>query len=272
MTRTRADVEAWARTANQPAKHAARLGLTIKDGTVLVGSDAHYWPDIVTTAHRAFVHFARTLKPAAVVMNGDVIDGAGISRHAPIAWEDRPELVEEIDAAKERLAEIVKAAPKAAHIWPLGNHDARFESRLAQIAPEYARVHGVHLRDHFPAWSGCWALWINGSVVVKHRIKSGIHAAHLNTVNAGLSTVTGHLHSLKVTPFTDYNGTRYGVDTGTLAEPKGPQFVDYMETSPANWRSGFVVLTFSDGELLWPEVVAVRSETTVEFRGKVVRV
>jgi hypothetical protein len=28
--------------------------MTVKDGVVLVGSDAHYWPDIISTAHRGF--------------------------------------------------------------------------------------------------------------------------------------------------------------------------------------------------------------------------
>ena len=89
---------------------------------------------------------------------------------------------------------------------------------------------------------------------------------------SGKTIITGHLHSLKVTPFDDYNGTRWGVDTGTLADPKGPQFQDYLEANPVNWRSGFIVLTFQDGKLLWPEVARVVDETTIDFRGKLVRV
>ena len=84
--------------------------------------------------------------------------------------------------------------------------------------------------------------------------------------------VTGHLHSLKVTPFDDYKGTRFGIDTGTLAEPSGPQFENYLEHSPTNWRSGFVVLTFKDGELLWPEVVRVFDKDKIDFRGEVIKV
>ena len=94
----------------------------------------------------------------------------------------------------------------------------------------------------------------------------------MNTVNAGTSVVTGHLHSLKVTPFDDYRGTRWGVDTGTLADTNGPQFIDYMEDAPANWRSGFAVLTIKDGELLWPEVVRKHSEDTLDFRGRLIDV
>jgi len=253
-------------------EHAARLHINVENGTVLIGSDAHYWPGLVTPAHRAFVHFCRKLKPAAVVMNGDVLDGAGISRHPSIGWENKPSLIEEIDACTERLDEIEQAAPKAEKIWTLGNHDARFESRLANVAPEYAKIHGVHLKDHFPYWTPCWSVWINDDVVIKHRWKGGIHATHNNTVNSGKSIVTGHLHSLKVTPWTDYTGTRWGVDTGTLAAPGGPQFIDYTEDNPVNWRAGFAVLTFYEGELLDPETVRVRDDNTVVFRGEVHRV
>lgn len=87
-----------------------------------------------------------------------------------------------------------------------------------------------------------------------------------------MSIVTGHLHSLKATPFTDYCGTRFGVDTGTLADVNGPQFINYLEAGPTNWRSGFAVLTIWNGRLLWPELVHVIEEGKIEFRGKVIEV
>lgn len=255
-------------------RHPERKYAEIKDGIVLVGSDSHYWPDEITTAHRAFCHFAKKLQPKIIIKNGDELDGATISRHAPIGWENRPSLVSEIETVKERHAEIMASCKNARKIWPLGNHDARFETRLAAVAPEYGRVHGVHLKDHFPEWEPCYSVWVNDDLVIKHRYKGGIHAVHNNTVSSGRSMVTGHLHSLKVTPYTDYNGTRFGVDCGTMADPWGPQFRDYMEDNPRNWRSGFVVLTFSAGRLLWPEVVSVLEEHKglVEFRGEVIKV
>jgi hypothetical protein len=252
--------------------HPNWLTDSIQDGHVIIGSDAHYWPDRISTAHRALVKLCKDMKPQIVVMNGDMVDGASISRHPPIGWENRPSVVEEIETTQTRLHEIEKAAGKARRYWPLGNHDARFETRLASVAPEYAKIHGMHLRDHMPLWEPCWALCINDSVVVKHRYKGGIHATHTNTLWSGKTIITGHLHSLKVTPFTDYNGTRFGVDTGTMADPYGPQFEDYLEQGPVNWRSGFVVLTFYRGRLLWPEICHVIGDGEVEFRGKVLQV
>jgi hypothetical protein len=106
---------------------------------------------------------------------------------------------------------------------------------------------------------------------VKHRYKGGVHATHNNTASSGKSIVTGHLHSLKVTPYADYNGNRFGVDTGTLAEPNGPQF-EYGEENPQNHRSGFAILTLENGKLLWPELVHKWDHGRVEFRGEIIDV
>lgn len=246
--------------------------LGIENGIILIGSDAHFWPGMRTTAFKGFLRLVRELKPKAVIMNGDVFDGASISRHPRIGWEHVPSVIEELKACQQRLSEIEDVAGRAKLVWPLGNHCARFSSRLAANAPEFGQVHGFQLKDHFPAWTPCWAAWINDDVVVKHRLRSGVHATHNNTVNSGKSIFTGHLHSLKVTPFSDYNGTRYGVDTGTLADPKGPQFVNYLEAGPTNWRSGFAVATIWKGRLLWPEVVHAFAPGQIEFRGQVIDV
>lgn len=255
-----------------PVEHHARRTMTIDDGIVLVFSDAHFWPGVRTTAYRALVSFARQLKPKAIVNNGDAFDGASISRFPRIGWDSKPTVIDELKACKERLGEIEEAAPKARLVWPLGNHDARFENRLAQNAPEFQGINGFHLKDHFPKWEPCWSLWINDEVVIKHRMKGGIHATRNNTLNAGKTIVTGHLHSLKVTPLDDYRGTRWGVDTGTLADPRGPQFVDYLEDNSTDWRSGFVVLTFRNGQLLWPEVVRAVNDSEIDFRGQLLTV
>ncbi len=254
-------------------EHAARLHFDVLNGVALIGSDAHIWPGPKTTAMRAFVKFVKELSPRLVVMNGDVMDFPQISRHPPIGWEDHPTVADEIEAAQLQLSEIEDAASRSCKLaWTLGNHDGRFETRLATVAPEYARLHGYHLKDHFPAWAPCWSSWINGDVVVKHRYKGGTHATHNNTVASGKHMVTGHLHSAKVTPYTDYTGTRYGVDTGCLADPDAKAFVDYTEDGPKNWRSAFAVLTFHKGRLLLPELVQVFDKKHVEFRGKVIEV
>lgn len=255
----------------RPTEFPQRLETDINDGTVVVASDCHYWPERISTAHRSLLHLLPKLKPHTVVLNGDVLDGAAISRFPPQNWDERPSLTDELETCKLRLSEIQKAAPKSELIWTLGNHDARFEMKLAKEVPEFAKVHGFALKDHFPNWKPCWTLIINDEVYIKHRWKGGKYAAPNNTLHSGVTFIQGHLHSLKVWPHTDYRGTRFGVDTGTMADPFGPQF-DYAEDNPRDWRSGWVVLNFCEGRLLWPEVVHVIDEGRVEFQGEIIEV
>ncbi len=64
------------------AKYHKDMQRTLTDGVILVASDCHYWPGVVTVAHQAFCALAKKLKPAMVILNGDILDGARISRHA----------------------------------------------------------------------------------------------------------------------------------------------------------------------------------------------
>ena len=256
--------------------HSVRKSLGLLHGTVIVFSDAHFWPGIRSAAFKGLLWAIEELKPRAVINNGDAFDGASISRYPRIGWDTKPSLIGELKACEASLEEIETAAKKANSqcklIWTLGNHDARFENTLANRVPEFANIKGFTLKDHFPAWEPAWSCMVTDDIVVKHRWKGGIHAVYNNSVMSGKSYVTGHLHSLKVSPFSDLNGTRYGVDTGTLAEPTGPQFIDYLEDAPVNWRSGFAVLTLWNGYLLQPELVQVFDKDHVEFRGKLIDV
>lgn len=255
----------------------ARIGIEVPEGVILVGSDAHYRPGgYVSTAHLALREMCVRLAPAALIMNGDVLDGPRISRHPAGDWDDfrgQPTVVDEVAECQARLRELYKATPEALHLWTLGNHDARFEAHLVKQSPEYIGIHGTRLRDHFPDWRPAMSVHVNPDsphpFVVKHRWKSGKHAVFNNTIGAGTSMVTGHLHALKVEPFSDYRGTRWGVDCGTLAPLYGPQFL-YAEDAPQDWRSGFAVLTFRDGLPLWPEVCYVVEEEArlYSFRGE----
>jgi hypothetical protein len=250
-----------------------RLHHKLKDGIAIVGSDTHYWPGLISTAHAGLVRFCEDMKPAIVILDGDVVDGAAIGRHARIGWEYRPDFADELEAVQDRLGEIEKAAPRAKKYWPLGNHDARMETLIANQLPQLERVNGVHLKDHFnKVWNPCWSLWINDSVVVKHRFKGGLHAAQNNALWAGKSIVTGHLHRGVVYPITDYQGTRYGVDMPWMGENYGPQVADYTEDNPVNWRSGFAVLTFIDGQMCQPELAFAVGTGVIEFRGQRLKV
>lgn len=247
-----------------------RVGLTLSDCTVVVFSDAHYFPDLISTAHRALLAVIKQLKPAAIIANGDLFDGATTGRHARIGWASSPSTKQELEAVQDRLAEVQAAAPKGCKLirtW--GNHDIRFDSRLSSNVAEYEGIKGFALQDHLPAWLPCWSLMINGNTMVKHRYNNGVHALYNNTLKAGTNIVTGHLHRLMVTAWGDYNGRRWGIDTGTLADPDGPQFA-YAEDNPSAHCSGFAVLTFDEDGLLTPPELCEVIRDRAYFRGAIV--
>jgi len=252
--------------------NGVRVNVELDNGVIMVASDCHYYPDIISTAHRAFVKLIPELKPKMVVINGDAFDGASISRHDPIGWQQTPTVKAELDACIERLTEIENVAKNAKLHWTWGNHDMRFNTRLAsQVGYAWQGVQGMNLTDHFPRWKFSTSIMVNENTMIKHRWHNGIHATYNNILKSSVSFVTGHLHSLKCLPFSNYHSTLYGVDTGTLAGIDDPAF-EYAEDNPKNWRSGFAVLTFWNGKLMPPELVEVISEGLVYFRGQIIEV
>lgn len=247
-----------------------QIDYSVENGTVIAFSDAHFWPNQPkSVSHLALLELIRELKPRAVVANGDLFDGARVTRHDKLGWSQLPTVKEEIEVCDEYLHEVrMLADPKRCDFfWNVGNHDMRFDRMLATNASEYEGVI-ERLEDKFHDWNFAWSLAINERTMVKHRFANGVHAAYNNTLKSGWSIVTGHLHRLIVTPWADYNGRRWGVDTGTLSDPHGPQF-DYAENNPSPHTSGFAVLTFKDGRLLPPELCEV-VDGVAYFRGEAV--
>jgi hypothetical protein len=105
--------------------------------------------------------------------------------------------------------------------------------------------------------------------VVKHRWHGGINAARSNVTKAGTHTVTGHTHLLQIVAHTDWSGTKYGVDTGCVADVNSRFFAAYTEKGCTGWRSGAAVLQWADGEMLPPELIQVVKESAVPGEGRV---
>jgi predicted phosphodiesterase len=247
-------------------EHLARTDCTLENGTIVVCSDAHYWPGVVSIAHQAMLKVIQLVKPQMVVLNGDMFDGSSISRYPKSSWGTTPTVKQELDAVSERLDEIKQAAGTAKRWWCLGNHDMRFEAKLANLVPEFEGVPGFSLQEQFSDWPMSISLFVNQNLMIKHRFRNGVHATWNNPLHSGCSIVTGHLHRLQASILTDYNGTRWGVDTGTLGFTSG-EHMSYGEDNPANHCSGFAVLTVVNGKLIQPEFCAVQNDRAF-FRGK----
>lgn len=253
-----------------PIKVAYQPEIIINDfaGTIAVFGDCHYWPGIgATTAHRALIEVCRQTRPDIIIANGDIFDGARVSRHPRTGWEFQPTMVDELEEVKARLADLRMASPRSRLIRTIGNHDLRFDSYLSRSASEAEGLLGTRLSDHLPAWDETMMVRVNGHTVIKHRFRGGIHAAYTNTLHGGVNIITSHTHHLEVKPWGDYNGRRYGAQVGCIAEARGPQFT-YAENNPSPQCSGFGFLTFTGaGLLLHPELAEVR-DGVAWFRSK----
>jgi predicted phosphodiesterase len=231
------------------------------DGVVLIGSDAHIWPGEWSIMMKAFAQISRQLKPKAIVLNGDIIDGARVSRHGSLLRSYAPKITDEIDAARG----WIETLPPTEHcIWTMGNHDQRVDTYLANNAPELDDYAGT-IADRFKDWKFCWSVNIN-NVEIRHRFRSGIHAGWNNALHAGLTIVTGHTHQLQMTAVRNRNGTHWGIECGMLGDPNSRAF-EYSEGAPNRANPGFVVLTFVDDQLLPPEFCELINGRPV-FRGE----
>lgn len=258
--------EVWKRQA-----HRARIDVTLENASILCGSDLHCWPEIYGTAMAAFVDFNRRLKPDIVLLNGDGLDGAQISRHSRLGWDKRPNPAQEIEALSEYLDQLRKANPNARYIRTRGNHDTRLETYLASNAPLVEDLKGTTLADHLPGWEECISVHVNHpECTIKHRGRhNGLHGTFNELRALGASFVHGHLHAQKLVSWENAHGTVYGVDLGMLAPKDHPGF-DYTEDDCVNWRSGFALLTFHDGRLEVPDLATVTDEEKgqLRFRGQ----
>lgn len=243
--------------------------LELQNGTILVGSDAHYSPGHISIAHKALCNLAFDMgsEVVAVILNGDLLDGGSISRHPRIRWRTTPNVKDELDAIIERTTDIENAvAPGVKLMRTYGNHCARFESRLSAMVPQYEGIAGFTLRDHLPKWEDSDRIDINEDTVVLHDWHSGVHSGWNDVLKGGCNTVTGHTHELGCKAHAGFKATHYGIKTGMLADEWQEEF-DYRLGKPGmNWQSGFAVLTWRDGILLHPEFCSVR-EGKAYFRG-----
>jgi hypothetical protein len=265
---------AYRRASSLDAERAV-CAMSVQNGHVLIGSDFHIRPGHRTTMQMAFIKFAHDLRPEAIVLNGDVCDFPQISKHPSIGWESRPTVKQELEAVGDFLGDLLKGLKRTTRrAWCAGNHDLRFESRIAANLPELAGLDGVHLKDRFPQWTPCWRVDLNDDIVIKHRGQGGEHADWNNVVKGGKTMVTGHDHRANVTAYRDYRGVRWGVRCGYMGEsPLDSQFVHYLEANEAMpWIPAFAVLTIRDGRLLWPELVTKHDDGTVNWRGEVLTV
>ena len=143
-----------------PANHV----IETKSSTALIGGDLHVWPGQEPAMWNAFCKIAWRLKPEIIVLNGDIIDGARVSRHGALLGQQAPKVNDEVIAAQKLLGMLPRAQQK---IWTMGNHDIRVNNYLANQANELDEYVG-RLEDRFPDWTFCYATTVNAEIGRAH--------------------------------------------------------------------------------------------------------
>ena len=241
------------------------------NGTVIVFSDSHILPNQpMSEAAAALLKVVAALKPSIIIDNGDLLDFASISRHDKLGWEEGFSVEEELIAGMTFLRQLQKASPSSLFLGIQSNHIDRYNNFLVKHCPQFRNVKGFKYEDQLPpGWNYHLSIRLNKNTMFLHQYHSGVHSAYNNVVKGGLNMITSHTHKMEVKPYTDYNGTRYGVQTGTLATIRNNPFFNYTMGTPLDWRAGFVVLTYINGELQTPEMCEITKQGAF-FRGELI--
>ena len=239
----------------------------VDSGHIIIFSDPHWLPDHSPVPMGALLRLCEILKPKLVICAGDAVDGDTVSRwDVTRGHHKRFSVREELDTVREHFAMLDAALGKTPRAWTLGNHDVRLSRFVMTKAPELAEMPGMRLEDWAPNWPLSWTVAVNegtpGMLIVRHRNQSGM--LHLQALRAGTHYAHGHLHRLNDNAAPGFNGVRYSVDCGSLADPNSEGF-DYTEGNIPH-ICGFAVLTYKAGRLLKPEFCYMH-EGSMYFRG-----
>ena len=116
-----------------PKTQATSRKPIVLDGAlkVLILSDIHipYHDEVAVAA--AIAH-GKKKKPDVVILNGDIGDFYGVSRHDK---DPRRSLSDELDAIRQFLFYLRQQFPNARILYKIGNHEARMEMFLVKNAP-----------------------------------------------------------------------------------------------------------------------------------------
>lgn len=114
----------------------------IKQSKVLIISDLHF-PYQDNKAIESALNYGLDKKVNCILINGDLIDFATISRHEK-DWRMRT-VNEEFNSVRQFLVSLRKAFPNAKIVYKHGNHDERWEKYLYVKAPELFDVSDFQL-------------------------------------------------------------------------------------------------------------------------------
>lgn len=230
---------------SMPESHANTYEpYVINQSKILVLSDLHF-PYQDNKAIIAAIEYGKKKGVNCILLNGDILDFANISRHEK-DWRHR-NINEEFEAVRAFLKELRKHFPKAKIVFKQGNHDERWEKFLYLKAPEIFDMPEFQLdillkfgelkidmvKDKLPIKVGKLTV-LHGNELTGSGGVNPARATFIKTLN---SVLIGHVHKTSVHSETRMDGEVINVhSTGCLCDMH-PMYM------PINkWNLGFAYI------------------------------
>ena len=244
---------------------------------MLVFSDAHF-EGHETASYKIMLEVLKDLVKSrqlkCVVANGDIMDLSILSTFAKFTLDIRPAertVQQEILDSQKQLNKIQKIINSSKYpvkqIATFGNHEMRLSKFESMWGKQFEDFEGFKMQNLFPDWEWAMSHLVDDTVMIKHRMRGGIHTAYQNSMRSGMNIVTGHTHQLNQRTFNTYTTSSMSVQTGHLSEDYHP----YLEDNVANdWNIPISVIMIDPVEkTIHPELVQVNNLfRTAYFRGK----
>ena len=254
----------------------------IRDGkvfTAVVYGDTHV-PFHDPTAISVVRGIVKDVKPDVLLNVGDLVDCWQISRFDKDPTR-KDSLQDNIDEARQHLAEMAAVAPKSRRVLLEGNHENRLTRTIWGLPGAARELPKLRLFQSSMTWPVLletqaigWEWFpereqsqatILPKIIAKHgsvvRSASGASAKGEWT-KYGRSGVSGHVHRLGHFFHRDHNGTASWIETGCTCLLDPPYGTDF------DWQQGCVVLSWNkDRRLMQTELISIRDGSAL-WRGK----
>jgi hypothetical protein len=191
-------------------------------------------------------------KASCVILNGDIMDCASLSRH--VQYKVAPLYKDEIAITLKFLRELRKALPRAKFVFKTGNHEDRIDAYSVSSAQAFIGCEGVDL----PSWLHFKELGIDlvnekrkiklGKINVWHGHEfnggGGVSVARWLKLRCGGGTVDccGHFHktdSCGGENSNDFQSAYWGIGCACMKKP--------YWLAQNDWNHGFATVELSKG-------------------------
>lgn len=249
--------------------------------SAVVYGDSHF-PFHDPAAIKVVRGIIQDVRPNVLLHDGDLVDCWSISRFDKDPTR-RDTLQDNIDEARQHLAEMALIAPKSRRVLFEGNHENRLTRLIANLEGAARELPKLRIFQKSLTWPKLLELDTIGFEFVPEREQSRtpilprLISKHGTVVRKwsgatargewekyGRSGVSGHTHRLGDFKHRDHNGTATWIEAGCTCLLDPPYGVDF------DWAQGCVVLTWNqDRRLMNSELINIRDGAAL-FRERVV--